>query len=285
MIELAYIVGSSYSGSTLLGVLLGQHGQVFNAGEIKALGREETAAEVCSCGETLRTCPFWSSLADLTRNSASRPTRSDWYRLVMGLFRYTPDKTKEGGADSELIGRISLLAFGTDSGGTVLDVSKSLWRLHKLRDEEDLSLRVVWIRKTLPASVASLMKRGRRFWTAFGQALLTDWANKRYLRQQRLAFIEIWYEELVADSANTLNRICEFLDLEKWSGETPRDAAKAHLATGNNGTKLGVKGDGTITVALDTSWTKRLSAGQRRIAISAAMRRGDPVAAHYGDIT
>lgn len=57
--NLAYIMSPSYSGSTLLTMLLADHPQIATVGELKATSMGDISTYHCSCGELLIECPFW----------------------------------------------------------------------------------------------------------------------------------------------------------------------------------------------------------------------------------
>lgn len=58
--RLVYIMGPSYSGSTLLTLLLADHPQIATVGELKATSMGDISSYRCSCGELLTDCSFWS---------------------------------------------------------------------------------------------------------------------------------------------------------------------------------------------------------------------------------
>ncbi len=66
MIQLAYILAASHSGSTLLAMLLGTHPEVCTVGELKlsseALGDADRYR--CSCHALIKACPFWGRVGD-----------------------------------------------------------------------------------------------------------------------------------------------------------------------------------------------------------------------------
>ena len=63
MPTLVYILAASHSGSTLLAMLLGAHPQAVTVGEIKATSLGDVDRYRCSCGELIRRCGFWRSVA------------------------------------------------------------------------------------------------------------------------------------------------------------------------------------------------------------------------------
>jgi hypothetical protein len=67
--RLAYILAASHSGSTLLSMLLGSHPQIATIGEMnlspRAMGDLDRYR--CSCGQFIRQCGFWQSVAEAMR--------------------------------------------------------------------------------------------------------------------------------------------------------------------------------------------------------------------------
>lgn len=60
---LVYLLAASHSGSTLTATLLGGHPDVVTAGELKLTSLGDLERYLCSCGERLRACPFWTGVA------------------------------------------------------------------------------------------------------------------------------------------------------------------------------------------------------------------------------
>lgn len=86
--KIVYIAGYGRSGSSILGVLLGSHPEVFNAG---ALGQSRAMVRnggTCSCGLSLKDCPFWSNAVRLHRGHDS-PVRQD----SLGLAEFAAHRT------------------------------------------------------------------------------------------------------------------------------------------------------------------------------------------------
>lgn len=57
-----FVVGSMRSGTTLLAQMLGQHAQVFAAGELSNLWSSFENGGHCGCGATVASCNFWAPL-------------------------------------------------------------------------------------------------------------------------------------------------------------------------------------------------------------------------------
>ena len=62
-IPFLYVSSSSYSGSTLLAFLLNTHPDIFSVSEMDGWPYGEKEAFRCSCGEILRECPFFRTVA------------------------------------------------------------------------------------------------------------------------------------------------------------------------------------------------------------------------------
>ena len=59
MQRLVYILSPSFSGSTLLTLLLAQHERIATVGELKASAFGDVDRYMCSCGSAFLQCPFW----------------------------------------------------------------------------------------------------------------------------------------------------------------------------------------------------------------------------------
>src|SRR5437867_1823222 len=102
-----YIASPSFSGSTLLAMLLGGHPRIATIGEMKG-GQEDLSSYACSCGALFVKCPFW------TRLIAALATRGFIYdlsdRRTMPAFRMPASPIADrfmrrpyGGATFELL--------------------------------------------------------------------------------------------------------------------------------------------------------------------------------------
>ncbi|MFK7913283.1 MAG: hypothetical protein AB8B93_05170, partial [Pseudomonadales bacterium] len=86
--RLLYITSPSYSGSTLLTILLAEHTAVSTIGELKASAFGNIEEYACSCGALLRACPFWTGIEQSIRTQAPSFDLHDWrthFRADSGL--------------------------------------------------------------------------------------------------------------------------------------------------------------------------------------------------------
>jgi hypothetical protein len=79
-----YIASPSFSGSTLLAMLLAGHPRIATIGEMKG-GQEDLATYACSCGALFAKCPFWARLIGVLGERGFVYDLSDW--RTMPAFR------------------------------------------------------------------------------------------------------------------------------------------------------------------------------------------------------
>src|SRR5690349_24271539 len=56
------VLGSGYSGTTLLSMGLATSPEVLAAGEVPMYARADPEREPCTCGATFAACPLWSAV-------------------------------------------------------------------------------------------------------------------------------------------------------------------------------------------------------------------------------
>jgi hypothetical protein len=65
--RLTYILSPSYSGSTLLTMLMARHPRIATIGELKATSMGDLEHYTCSCGSPIIQCGFWTTLIERLR--------------------------------------------------------------------------------------------------------------------------------------------------------------------------------------------------------------------------
>ncbi len=90
MPTLAYILSASHSGSTLLAMLLNSHPGACSVGELKLTSLGDVDRYPCSCGDLLRSCPFWRQVsAAMSRRGVSLDLADAHTSLNAGGTPYT----------------------------------------------------------------------------------------------------------------------------------------------------------------------------------------------------
>lgn len=281
MTTVLYIAGYGRSGSTVLDTILGNHPDVFGAGELDLFLSEIANGGICTCGETYLDCPLWGNVTGDVFDSediAAEAERlsADFCGLEAGLRRGSPtgpdaDRARRYGTFWHSVFS-SICAHGTTS--VVVDSSKSAvgtaQRLHELTLRADVDLRVLhlvrdpravlyssWIRgnnvalehdeQTVPPSVRGLL-RPLVGWLAANLAVTLS-----AMRLADLPVLRVRYEDLVDNPARTLASIGAFADIDLAGlGHRLDDGDLVSSGHGVAGNRM--RRSGAIRLRSDTEW-------------------------------
>jgi hypothetical protein len=87
--RLIYVLAASHSGSTLLTMLLGSHPELCTVGELKVTSLGDPERYRCSCGELIRSCPFWQHVTrDLNDQGVPFDIAATGTDIRFGASRY-----------------------------------------------------------------------------------------------------------------------------------------------------------------------------------------------------
>lgn len=275
-----YVASPSYSGSTLLAMLLATHPEVATIGEMKG-GQEDMAAYRCSCGKLFVECPFWKELiATLDRRG---------FRYDLGDRRTMPAFRAHASALGDLVLRRPfgsrayeaardaavaawpwlrrevrrLLAYNEAfieevlrlSGGRVfVDSSKDGVRIKYLARIPSLDVRVVQLVRDGRAVVNSARKNAKE---SAGLAA-AEWRDQ-HLEIERVAerccggrLLRVRYEDVCREPALWAQRILEWGGVRGAVGAAEVDGSRLHVL----GNRMRLKGPQTIRV--DEGWRSEL---------------------------
>ena len=238
--DLVYILSPSYSGSTLLTILLATHPEICTVGELKASALGDTAIYRCSCGSLLEECHFWVGLRLAARQAGIDFEFQDFkthfgigphfYRKLMRLVarnramallgqlgvQNVPAyhfRLKDTVARNEF-----LIDFITKAqkGRIFLDSSKDPERLAIFRSRLKRKIKVIYLLRdgrgvtnSYIKHYAVSMSRAAREWLATQRAC--DQVLRRFPKTD---IVTVRYEDLCADPEETLGRVLEKIDLE-----------------------------------------------------------------------
>ncbi len=252
-INLIYVIGVSYSGSTLLSYFIGASKEVLHLGELKRIKHSKTNRpnRLCTCGEKVGECPFWKdynfSLYEEKRFFTKAKTA-----LKVLLKRTFPTNQLTNTEEHKL-----LTAIKEDKNNKehyYLDASKSLWRLTYLMNCKDIDLKVVYIDREIKANVSSFSKRnGKGFWEGLTVYILQHILVKRFLAYHKgIDSLSINYADLIQDTNLVMQKIGNFLGLSYDGYEDMLKEREYHVITGNtrvttqfrNGFKMRKRDDG-----------------------------------------
>ncbi len=266
-IPVVYLLGISYSGSTLLGYLLGAVPDVFNAGELKQFSRRAALRErECTCGTSVAECPLWSEIDFESHRLYNKPALAEKLGgacRILATGARGLERPWGGETDDATFFRIlHQRVYGdSDRNGYILDASKSIYRLLHLLSCEGLDLRVIFMEREIRGNVASFVK----YKQGFLKGLMTYKANqllsRRLLKRARVPSLYVDHTRLCRSTEEEFERIGEFLDLDYSNLFDLLPQRTYHVFTGNTHTHRQFK-ENFQGLRLDQSWQRRLSRAQ-----------------------
>ncbi|MDJ0812417.1 MAG: sulfotransferase [Woeseiaceae bacterium] len=175
------ISGTGRTGSTLLSLLLSQHPQVFNLGQMRHLGRAYRDNAPCSCLEPLRNCAVYGEV---------RPD-DDTAATLESLSRVTGARTFVDSSKAPAYARELSTLPGLD-----------VYVLNLVRDPRAVACSWYKKKRSIPALVKNARDWLRR------QQQLEDWSAELGER-----FMTVRYEDLAAAPQETIATIARWADI------------------------------------------------------------------------
>lgn len=288
-LRVLYVAGLPRSGSTVLGCVLdGLPGTIF-VGELTYFWRRFAEGELCSCGEPLPDCPFWSAVVgkgfgQLTREYARElnALEQQVFRrqriLVLAPVRWSTRWAKrihvmleQRGLLYQSIGEVTNAECIVDSGkevtfGSIMSrlSNISFSTIHIVRDPRGVAFS--WQKQVPSDSEPGDMPRSPVMNTA------ARWVSGNLLVQLSLkrlshAYSRVRYEDLVAypdDIACELSRATSNIaEYEGWAECRIQHPNEHHLVGSNPGVRQHLAGN--LRLTLDEEWRARLPRGQQRL--------------------
>jgi hypothetical protein len=231
-----YVLGYGRSGSTVLGMALGQHPGLVNLGEISTLptfipGPTYISPRVCGCLLPLDQCPYWQgvarrvgSLATLARDGTSLSPTMGWRRYAPWLPAPSAELPRWAAGAAAMYG-----AAIAEAGATVaVDTSKGASRAWWLWQSGEVDLTFVWLTRGLEGVIRSQVRHGNSaLKTAVSWRLAQRQAGQMARAAERagLRVPRISYERLVQQPREVLGEVLAHLGLP-WHDAvlTPRPA-------------------------------------------------------------
>lgn len=232
-IQLTYMVGSAYSGSTLLCLLLDRIPSIATVGEM--IGVDPTSRDQrCSCGRFIPYCPLWQELrlrlgasfdplapgTDFARWQRGPLSRASHSQLLWpsaenvreAFLRSVPPSRQRLRSISSRNVDFARAMLDIRRADLLLDASKSGMRLRRLLEIPDFSLSVLHLVRDSRGVVNSARKhRGMsieascRWWNRAQRYALS--IRERY----ELPWLQVRYEDLVSATESEIDRIAAFL--------------------------------------------------------------------------
>jgi hypothetical protein len=280
--DLAYILSSSYSGSTLLTFLLAGHPGLATVGELKATAMGDVEKYDCSCGRRIRECPFWIRLsAELAERNVKFDV-ADFGTHFRCPGRPLVDRVLRAGvqpAPFELL-RSGFLALPGPRGVvrhilernrriieavtrmreamTFLDGSKDANRLLYLVRSGLWNVRVIYLTREGPATAYSFMKNKRQAMDVAAEEWrrTIEGCERALARLPRGSWIKVRHEDVCQDPPGTTAKIFDFLGLPA-AALPGRFREVDHHIVGNV-----MRLRSTSEIRLDERWRERVTPEQ-----------------------
>jgi hypothetical protein len=244
----------------VLDLALGSHPQLIGLGEVVPLLRPGNAKldepdRVCSCGEPLETCVFWSAArAELRRlQDATVPQR---YRRLMEVFAEVFGRDRVPVDSSKSLGALRIAAAVPALQVEVLHLIRDVRSWTILRLDTDIRRREFTLR-------ALYAIHGGGVWRPFllrnSDARFVVWyrGNRRiqeFVRERNLPAFQLGYEEFSLDPGKLIGEICRFLGVDPIPAPTELSGSKSHIALGN---RMRLQSDRQTSISYDSRWFYR----------------------------
>jgi hypothetical protein len=248
---IAYILGVSFCGSTLLNTLLDRHSQMVGLNELVQLGRFVRGTDPRF--DPLR-LPFWQHV----KQRYEAATGKSFADIDIQQTRKTARKlTPAGKQEWQYINEMLYSCISEVASVPVLvDSSKGARRLSMLHGSPVTSrFRVIHMVRDGRASLYSTLRRGN----SFSRRLLHWYALELQaisLRRKYPHWLQVHYEDLATDPESTLKRICAFLSIE-YEPQMLQPSDGEFVGIGGKG--VGMANDKTLAITLKEDWKTNLS--------------------------
>jgi hypothetical protein len=243
--KVVFVAGSSFSGTTLLGLMLGSQPKAVFVGELKDYKRRmqseiKGTGSFCSCGQSRATCPFWSVVQARYGSEAElNPAPGfSWKNLVLGLklLAGVGLQKQQATPHGTLLKLISEAARSKDSAVEyVVDTSKSISNLDAIASTPGVEVSVIHLLRDGTAVGGSYKKRGKGMlygMTTWSLGNLFIWL---YLKRRKLPSIRVDYRSLCEGDEATYRALNEFLGLDLSLEAAADDIRRTryHIVSGN----------------------------------------------------
>ena len=282
-----YLAGIPRTGSTVLGQLMGYIPGTIFVGELSLFWRRFVNSELCSCGNPLPRCEFWSKVigegfGELSYEDALDLSKLEWaLRQRQAITSLLPMRNqtarlgryqKVAEARTNLYGAIAKVAktpWVIDSGkdpwfGVTLGhlFGHNLSTIHIVRDPRGVAFS--WTKMVKSDSEPGFMPR-RRPWRAALSWLFQNLVIQFFLRRLSMSYIRLRYEDLVSDPESTIRDVVRSMDIQADCPAAALDYNECgrdlHWVAGNP--RVRESSGSRLEMKLDEEWRERLPRVQR----------------------
>jgi hypothetical protein len=287
-IKVVYIAGYGRSGTTLMSIALGQHPEIFGAGEIHELTRHAWSENTfCSCARPLQECDFWSAAVQRWRAMGQPSGLQDYVKLQKRfehLLMAQMSRLGAGaGAKFESFAGATEALFriiaATSGKGVVADSSKLPGRAWALAQMKMLDLYVVHMVRDGRGVAWSLMKSYKRDVNAGLQRDIKPKSTLRTCLRWSLVnlaaedlrrvvgpekYLRVRYEDFAKNPAAVMDRIGAMIGVDLQG--VGADLAGGRVLNPNHqlaGNRLRL--NASIKMDIDETWRSQMPEAKQRL--------------------
>ncbi|MBX3438000.1 MAG: sulfotransferase [Planctomycetaceae bacterium] len=291
-LRVAYLLGTSYCGSTLLSFLAATHPQIASVGETapnRKTRRKGTGTFVCSCQQLVRECPFWTEVfARVTADGFEMSSENwsngytyvnpVWHRLFDGYSNRRWQRWVQSAAATALVFprmqlrkvnavNVSFIrsVLDVEHADVFFDASKGPGRLDKLLGVPEIDVRVIRVVRDVRAFVRSMKDKGLGATDAAHRWLAHQEASDQILaRLPQDRAMTLRYEDLASDKDRCMDEIFAHLQVEPY--RLPSEVNPENFHVIGNSMRL----RGPFRVELNESWRDVITPEETQSALRVA---------------
>jgi hypothetical protein len=284
--RLIYLAGVPRSGSTVLGRMLGDIPGAIFTGELNLFWSRLADGELCSCGQPLHKCRFWSAvisegfgkLGPEDARNLERLERTLRLRQKIRLPLLARRKSAESGqfraaADARMqlyrsIAEVAHVSWIVDSGkdcwfGMLFSClyENNFDTVHIVRDPRGVAFSKT---KTVKSESESRYLPRRPPVMAAYTWLVENLVIQIALKRQSASYVRIRYEDLAADPEAAIREVTHSTKIrvgQEAHGKSGEHEYVFHWVAGNPGVRQA--GNSQLQIRLDEEWRYRLPLLQR----------------------
>lgn len=296
MAKYCLICSAARSGSTLLDMLMGGHSKAASLGEFSFFGKAMAIGESCSCGKKLAECGEWGKVLQRIKSEQGIDLKSNTYALrqwdtYASVYKDPAQQTLLYIAASKLRSAMCYLRYIVPRSYSfirlplapslirgvvntfnlynvvaqewkkelIVDSSKNVNKALSLYEQDPANIRIIFL--TRDGRGVYFSRRSSNFsrrqavrgWLRYNRRALT--LLSRQVPEEHL--LRLKYEDLIADPAVVMQRICSFLGIEFEPAMLDLSHGERHLVNGNDSRFNRERG-----IRADVRWKEGLKGGE-----------------------
>jgi hypothetical protein len=243
--RIVFVAGISFSGSTLMGLMLGSRPNAIFGGELKDYKRRmqseiRKSGSFCSCGKSRESCPFWSEVQTrYGRETELSPAPGfSWQNLVLGIkvLLGVGLKDREVTPHGSLLKSIYEVAQVQYPGiDYVVDTSKSISNLDAIARMPGIEVSVIHLIRNGLAVGGSYQKRKSGLLYGMATWCIGNLFIRLYIKRRGLRSVTVDYGSLCVGEESTYRKLNDFLgtDLRLETATDDIRNTTYHIVSGN----------------------------------------------------